>query len=243
MAYTDESIILLIDDRLKVLHADVTALKAANNAQSAKIFALEGKVAHLEQGVAATMIVNEDKPFFQHLLSNRVFYQSLSSTLDSTVNKLKEKVSTLKKNPFHYLSGPAVAWALLGPNPQVQELSQTLDTFRRDATAVYVTKTDLDLAKVTTSSSKPKVLAPSLFSGKREDWKSFRSHLDLFFAASGSSYPKDSDKIMFAMSRLGETSAFKYMQKYVADFSKPALERPILISDYSIFVKTMGETF
>ncbi|KAF9969622.1 hypothetical protein BGZ75_002724, partial [Mortierella antarctica] len=52
---------------------------------------------------------------------------------------------------------------------------------------------------------KPKIDSPEKFSGKREDWKSFQSQLELFFLAQGSQYPTDTAKIMFAISRLGAT--------------------------------------
>ena len=93
------------------------------------------------------------------------------------------------------------------------------------------------------SSSKPKVPSPSEFTGKRENWKTFTSHLSLFFTANATQYPSDTEKILFAISRLGDGSAFKYMEQYIPDFQKPAASRPMTISSYDTFMATMSENF
>jgi len=93
------------------------------------------------------------------------------------------------------------------------------------------------------SSSNPKFEAPAVFSGKREDWKAFQSRLELYFLNTASLYPTDANKIMFAISRLGDTPAFKYMEKHIPSFKLPEEERPILISQLDVFFKSMSKTF
>ena len=133
---------------------------------------------------------------------------------------------------------------------ELQTLQQTMDDFRRDATANWATKSDLEGIKLesanttaSATSNKPKVPAPTAFSGKREDWKTFSSHLSLFFTANTSLYPSDTDKILFAISRLGEGSAFKFMEQYIPDFQKPAATRPMIISRYDTFIETLSKNF
>jgi hypothetical protein len=133
---------------------------------------------------------------------------------------------------------------------ELKALQQTIDDFRRDATATWATKSDLEIAKLESAGtttmptpSKSKVPAPTAFSGKREDWKTFSSHLSLFFTANTTQYPSDTDKILFAISRLGDGSAFKFMEQYIPDFKKPAATRPMIISSYDTFVDTLSENF
>ena len=94
--------------------------------------------------------------------------------------------------------------------------------------------------------AKPRVDSPEKFSGKREDWKSFRSQMELFFLAQSSQYPTDTTKIMFAMSRLGDTAAYKYMEKHIPAFKLDEEDRPTIISDiekfWSIMTKNFGVT-
>lgn len=133
---------------------------------------------------------------------------------------------------------------------ELQNLRQTMDDFRRDATATWATKSDLEVVKAestgvlhTSSNNKSKVPAPSPFSGKREEWKTFSSHLSLYFTANSNQYPSDTDKILFAISRLGNGSAFKFMEQYIPDFNKPTATRPLLISNYDTFIDTLSENF
>ncbi|KAF9944541.1 hypothetical protein BGZ72_002260, partial [Mortierella alpina] len=74
------------------------------------------------------------------------------------------------------------------------------DMFRGLKTLAEATKTQ--------SISKPRIDSPEKFSGKREDWKSFQSQLELFFLAQASQYLTEAAKIIFAISRLGDTAAF-----------------------------------
>ncbi|KAG0282881.1 hypothetical protein BGZ98_006564, partial [Dissophora globulifera] len=84
---------------------------------------------------------------------------------------------------------------------------------------------------------------PEAFTGKREDWKTFSNHLALYFKAHESLYTSSMDKILFAISRLGSGPAFKYMQTYIPSLQKPPAERPGIITNYDLFIKTMAEHF
>lgn len=83
---------------------------------------------------------------------------------------------------------------------------------------------------------------PAEFSGKREDWKGFQDQLELFFVANENLSPSDHDRIVLAASRLGDTAAFKHMQKYVPS-KLPAKERPACISSLDQFLVLMSKNF
>ncbi|KAF9912666.1 hypothetical protein EC991_009402 [Linnemannia zychae] len=122
------------------------------------------------------------------------------------------------------------------------DLTSIMASFRDDllATITALVKPSSDQPS---SSSKPKVDAPAIFSGKREDWKTFQSQMELFFLNAAPLYPKDVDKIMYTVSRLGDTGAFKYMEPHIKSFKLPEETRPLLISDLAVFFKTMSRTF
>jgi hypothetical protein len=133
----------------------------------------------------------------------------------------------------------ASALAAADLKEDVQLLQKTLDDFRRDANAIYATKKDIQLVRAgrsipsidTAASSRPKMEVPDVFSGKREDWKLFTSHLDLYFLANPDYFSEDSKKIVFAVSRLGNTAAFKFMQPYIGGLHKDPALRPALITN------------
>ncbi|KAF9271371.1 hypothetical protein BGZ68_003748 [Mortierella alpina] len=93
------------------------------------------------------------------------------------------------------------------------------------------------------SIAKPKIDSPEKFSGKREDWKSFQSQLELYFLAQASQYQSDTAKIMFAISRLGDTAAYKYMEKHIPAFKLDDEERPTIISSLDKFWSVMTKNF
>jgi hypothetical protein len=62
---------------------------------------------------------------------------------------------------------------------------------------------------------------PAEFSGKRNDWKSFMSRIQFHFITHPQAYPSDTKKILFMITRLGDTSAYKYIQNYANYFEKP----------------------
>jgi hypothetical protein len=98
-------------------------------------------------------------------------------------------------------------------------------------------------ATKTQAVAKPRVDSPEKFSGKREDWKSFRSQLELFFLAQSSQYPTDASKIMFALSRLGDTAAYKYMERHIPAFKLDEEDRPAIITDIDKFWSVMTKNF
>ncbi|KAF9552437.1 hypothetical protein EC968_000694, partial [Mortierella alpina] len=112
---------------------------------------------------------------------------------------------------------------------QVAALTATNEsnTFQKDMLRSLKT-----LAEATKNQSmtKPKLDSPEKFSGKREDWKSFQSQLELYFLAQSSQYQTDTAKIMYAISRLGDTAAYKYMEKHIPAFKLEDEERPAIIS-------------
>ncbi|KAG0195523.1 hypothetical protein BGX33_003112, partial [Mortierella sp. NVP41] len=124
-----------------------------------------------------------------------------------------------------------------------QELRTIFDDFRRDAITNFATKTDITQAQssISTSTIRTKYDAPVAFNGKREDWKPFKSRLHFYFLKNKSL--TDTNKIHYAISRLGDTATFKYMQRYADDFDKPIAERPMIISQYTTFLSSLGQAF
>ena len=88
-----------------------------------------------------------------------------------------------------------------------------------------------------------KMPPPAEFSGKRNDWKSFMSRIRFHFITHPQAYPSDTKKILFVITHLGDTSAYKYIQNYANYFEKPDGERPEFIKDYDLFIKTMRNSF
>jgi hypothetical protein len=120
------------------------------------------------------------------------------------------------------------------------KVAQTQDTFHKEM--LQGLRTLAEATKIQPV-SKPKIDSPEKFSGKREDWKSFQSQLELFFLAQGSQYPTDTAKIMFAISRLGDTAAYKYMEKHIPAFKLDDEERPTIISNIDKFWSVMTRNF
>jgi hypothetical protein len=198
------------------------------------------------------------EPSLLFLNENLEFFKILASTLNGRLSMLEQAVTVgIPAQISHQVSQDKTnlleqikTSTLSSVRDELQTIRQTVDDFRRDATANWATKSDLEIVKLgsigstnAVTNSKSKVPAPTVFSGKREDWKSFSSHLSLFFTANTSQYPSDTDKILFAISRLGSGSAFKFMEQYIPDFKKPAASRPMIISSYDTFIDTLAENF
>jgi hypothetical protein len=132
-----------------------------------------------------------------------------------------------------------------------------IDDFRRDTTQVMATKADIEGLELQIAALEPgkpssgpvadtnqgKMPPPAEFSGKRNDWKSFMSRIQFHFITHPQAYPSDTKKILFMITCLGDTSAYKYIQNYANYFEKPDGERPEFIKDYDLFIKTMRNSF
>ncbi|KAF9536729.1 hypothetical protein EC957_009868 [Mortierella hygrophila] len=180
--------------------------------------------------------------------------QSRTSTLEATLQKYESVLDfMLANNPFfaeltkqleeRFLNVETQVATLASLNDPVgrTELTHTLATYRDDMLASM--KAMMEVSPAKSPSFSPKFEAPAVFSGKREDWKAFQSRLELYFLNTTTLHPTDENKIMFAISRLGDTPAFKYMEKHIPSFKLPEEERPILISQLDVFFKSMSKTF
>ncbi|KAF9111053.1 hypothetical protein BGW39_004480, partial [Mortierella sp. 14UC] len=169
--------------------------------------------------------LNSYKDSLEHLKTNHEFFTTLDTQLETRFQSLESNVSKLVTSKIGQ-----------------KELTHAMTNFRDDLLA---TITALVKAPSTqpSASAKPKVDAPVVFSGKREDWKTFQSQLELYFLNVAPIYPNDVDKIMYSISRLGDTGAFKFMEPHIKSFKLPEEERPVLISDLAVFFKTMSKTF
>jgi hypothetical protein len=214
---------------------------------------LETKVAEIDTVVAGLRTI---EPILQVFVENIDFFKALVSSLDSrlraievtsfdgTPARLKNLEAAINLLDRPTLVAEVTASARSTLHEDVTNLQRTIDDFRRDTTALYATKAELDTARPTsTSTTKGKMALPEVFSGKREDWKVFASHLTLYFTAHKDAYPLDSDKITFAVSRLGNGSAFKYMSEFIPKLEGPVALRPPIVTNFDLFMKTMKETF
>jgi len=183
---------------------------------------LQARVTALEDSL------NKYKSVLDLLLSNKPFFTDLTNQLEVRFVQLENQVTNL------------TALETVDEPIGRADLTHTLTTYRDDMLASMKAMIGV---RPSQPSTKPKHDAPALFSGKREDWKTFQAQLELFFLNSAPLYPADVDKIMFSISRLGDTPAFKYMEKYIPSFKLPPEERPHLLSDLNTFFKIMSKTF
>jgi hypothetical protein len=198
------------------------------------------------------------EPSLEFLHTNLEFFRNLCNNLETRLRALE--VMTLESAPARLKSLEAAvsvfdrsslvtevtAMTYNSLREDISSIQKTMDDFRRDATALYATKSDLEGSRPTSTSSpstKGKMALPEVFSGKREDWKVFASHLTLYLSAHKDSYPLDSDKITFAVSRLGNGSAFKYMMDFIPKLNGPVALRPPIVTNFDLFLKTMKDTF
>jgi hypothetical protein len=216
--------------------------------------ALDGRITNLEDDISRLKSIETSLSFF-HL--NLEFFKGIANRLDPRLVYIENNINTVIPDNIARQAETTKYETINAATRQVQDtlrgeldtLRHSIDGFRHDAKALWATKAEVEQAKLTqalqphANSSKPKVPSPTAFSGKRDDWKTFSSHLTLFFTVNESQYPTDTDKILFAISRLGEGSAFKYMEQFIPDFKKPAAARPMIISSYDTFLKTMSENF
>lgn len=216
---------------------------------------LESKVVELDAAVAGLRRI---EPSLEFLHNNLDFFKDLVLNLSSKIAMIENAIVTglpaqitlqanMNKNEVVQQAASAVQNAL---RPDLEIMRLSIEEFRREASTTLATKMEVENIRVSStssssngSSSKPKVPSPSEFTGKRENWKTFSSHLSLFFTANATLYPSDTEKILFAISRLGDGSAFKYMEQYIPDFQKSAAVRPLIISNYDTFMATMSENF
>jgi len=217
---------------------------------------INDRLSSLENNMGQLLLI---EPSLKILHSNIVFFEGLTQHLNSRLSVIENtilqglpaQIEQAQHRTKSEIVQDAIKQAQEAVRAELDGLRKTMDDFRRDASAQWATKTDLQTAQlsagtatVVNASSKPKVFLPDAFSGKREEWKSFLSHMTVFFTGNTGQYPTDTDKILFAISRLGkETSAFKYMEHYIPDFNKAPADRPSIICDWKVFLKTMTENF
>ena len=134
--------------------------------------------------------------------------------------------------------------------PQLDGLRDLVDQFRRDTSALYATKQDVELARISPagpsssgSATKTKTPLPEAFSGKKEDWKVFANHILLYLMSNEDAYPLDSDKVKFTCQLLGKGAAFKYMMEHLKKLKGPVALRPALVTNFELFMATMQKNF
>jgi uncharacterized coiled-coil protein SlyX len=166
------------------------------------------------------------------MMKHESFFSTLPPTLEAEITSLRSRIDKQDRlikdlddqiNEIPFVKQPVGH----------KDLRQAMETLR----------TELSPSQ-TTVVPKPRIALPDVFSGKREDWKSFQSRLDLFFVAHDTAYPSDTDKILFAISRLGtDTAASKSMERYIPNFRLPAEQRPALLCNLNDFFLHMSKSF
>jgi hypothetical protein len=168
------------------------------------------------------------------------FFQGLPTNLPVAITSLETRATVLETN-LKELDDQVGALPRVRQPVSHAHFKEAMDTLRSDMSNNINTVTQ---ASRTSSPAKPRLALPEVFSGKREEWKSFQARVDLFFVANDSTYPTDTDKILFAISRLGpDTAATKMMERYVPSFRKPADERPNMICNLDVFWNYMTKNF
>jgi hypothetical protein len=180
--------------------------------------ALQNRVVTLEESL------EKHREVLELLLSHKDFFAQLTTQLEARFVNIETNLLSLTE--------------LIGRD----ELTRILATHRDTMLATIRAMMNVSPSR-SPAPSKPKFEAPATFSGKREDWKTFQSQLELFFLNAAPLYATDAEKIMFSISRLGDTAAFKYMEKHIPSFRLPAEERPVLLSNLDVYFKTMSKTF
>ncbi|KAF8904499.1 hypothetical protein BGZ58_006495, partial [Dissophora ornata] len=110
---------------------------------------------------------------------------SISSRLANLENQ-----SATATNPAE-VAKSATATAIATIQPEITALRTTIDDFRRDAIATWATKSELNVRLANQAApafERSKYPVPDVFSGKREDWKTFSNHLTLYFKAQDVQY-------------------------------------------------------
>ena len=199
---------------------------------------LDARLQHLEEQVKSH--VGSSPPHASEITTEVM--ASLRIALEQEVAPLRKTIAEVKD---------ASEAATYASNEDLTAHKTSFESYCHDSNKNFATKSDLAAAQLgsadtyppATTPPKVKMPAPAEFSGKRPDWKTFISHMNVYFTGSPKMYSTDSDKILYTISRLGDNAAFKYMQRYIADFEKPLTERPDMIKDYSHFCKIMKKTF
>ncbi|KAF9297400.1 hypothetical protein BGZ88_010233 [Linnemannia elongata] len=213
-----DSEILTANARFQTLMDRVATLEQV--AQT--IAPLQAKVTELEESV------EKYRDILDFILSNKDFFTSL------TVN-LNPRLLSLESN-FQKMTSqlPPITRA---------ELAKLFYDHKTNITNTVSAIFQSSTHSSNNSPSRPKVAPPAVFSGKRENWKGFQAQLELFFIVNETLYPNDHDRIVLAISRLGNTAAFKYMQRYIPSFKLPVEERPACISNLDQFFALMSKNF
>jgi hypothetical protein len=129
---------------------------------------------------------------------------------------------------------------------EVGNLREELQVFNREALTICATKEDLNNLTRTTSTTQPKkepkIAPPPVFTGKREDCKSFLSHCLLVFGSNPTTYPDDRSKIRYALSYLAENPK-KFFLDYISQLDLPRAERPSPVRTFESFSSTLTDSF
>jgi len=172
---------------------------------------INDRLSSLENNMGQLLLI---EPSLKILHSNIVFFEGLTQHLNSRLSVIENtilqglpaQIEQAQHRTKSEIVQDAIKQAQEAVRAELDGLRKTMDDFRRDASAQWATKTDLQTAQlsagtatVVNASSKPKVFLPDAFSGKREEWKSFLSHMTVFFTGNAGQYPTDTDKILFAI--------------------------------------------
>jgi hypothetical protein len=185
--------------------------------------------------VTAVDGLRQIEPVLRVFIDNIDFFKAIISGLEPRLSTMEGVLEGLDFND--------------ATNTLHGSLQDGLQAFRLELNAFRIdVNTQIATARANRTTTIPaapkgKMALPAPFSGKRDDWKVFSDHLTLYLTANNTAYPSDSDKIVFAVSRLGEGSAFKYMMQFIPKLTDPVALRPAIITSFEQFLSTMKDTF
>ncbi|KAF9395766.1 hypothetical protein BGZ94_006531, partial [Podila epigama] len=160
---------------------------------STRLEHLESVIERLRAIEAPLDVLVANIDFFKGTIDH--LYPRLNSLENLTQDSLTVRIRSIEEKlaTTPAANAPAtVAPAAPGVNPELREVRQDLanlraqfDEFSANCKVHLVTKGELETAISTSSkhastkTAKPKLALPAAFSGKREEWKTFASHLNL----------------------------------------------------------------
>ncbi|KAG0274698.1 hypothetical protein BGZ96_004138 [Linnemannia gamsii] len=122
---------------------------------------------------------SRNEPILEMLAKYGRFFNAITTELEPKLNEIVECLDALDEQ----LDAIPMVMQSMG-QPQ---LNAAIDAFRLELASAINASTQV--ARDAAIVNKPRSALPDAFSGKREDWKSFQSRLDLFLLTHESAYP------------------------------------------------------
>lgn len=185
-------------------------------------------------------------PIVTHLpllstLSNRL--EMIEHTIITSIPAQMASIASLQEASETRASDKALTTV----HQEIAGIRKDLQAFTNEAAIVWATREELNALKDNAGSTphkarEPKIAAPPVFTGKREDCKAFLSHCSLVFGSNPTMYPDDRTKIRYALSYLSDNPK-KFFLDHIAQLDLPREERPTAIKTFKNFSTALTESF